>query len=29
VRKPMDMAALVDLVSTIARCWLELAEPAR
>jgi CheY-like chemotaxis protein len=29
VRKPMDMAALVDLMATIGHFWLELAEPAR
>jgi CheY-like chemotaxis protein len=29
VRKPMDMTALVDLMSTIGHFWLELAEPAR
>jgi CheY-like chemotaxis protein len=29
VRKPMDMAALVDLMSTIGKFWLELAEAPR
>ena len=29
VRKPMDMPALVDLVSTIGRFWLDVVEPPR
>ncbi len=27
VRKPMDMPALIDLVSTIGRFWLDVVEP--
>jgi len=29
VRKPMDMTALVDLVSTIGHYWLDVVEPPR
>ena len=29
VRKPMDMTALVDLVSTIGHFWLDVVEPPR
>ena len=29
VRKPMDMAALTDLVSTIGHYWLDVVEPPR
>jgi CheY-like chemotaxis protein len=29
VKKPMDMPALVDLVSTIGHYWLDLVEPPR
>ena len=29
VRKPMDMPALVDLVSTVGHYWLDLVEPLR
>jgi CheY-like chemotaxis protein len=29
VKKPMDMPALIDLVSTVAHYWLDLVEPPR
>jgi CheY-like chemotaxis protein len=29
VRKPMDMPALIDLVSTIGHFWLDVVEPPR
>jgi CheY-like chemotaxis protein len=29
VRKPMDMTALIDLVSTIGHYWLDVVEPPR